>query len=377
MEFDIERLWALTEQVWREGLFGVDIGRILTALGIFIAFLILRRIFARIVLARIRALTEKTETTFDDALLGVLEGPLRIVPVVVGAFFAIDHLALDGAPAEVADNIVRSLVAFAIFWALFRAVTPLSILFQPLGRIVAPAMVDWLVKLLKGFVALIGAATVLEMWGIEVAPIIAGFGLFGVAVALGAQDLFKNLIAGLLILAERRFSVGHWVKVDGVVEGTVEKIGFRSTLIRRFDKAPVMVPNTQLSDNAVTNFSLMTYRRIYWVIGLEYRSTIEQLRTVRDGIEAYIEGNDDFVKPPDAARFIRVDSFNDSSIDVMVYCFTKTTVWGEWLEIKEAFALKVKAIVEAAGTSFAFPSTSLYVETLPEDRPEVFTPPSS
>ena len=376
MEFDIDRLWALTEQVWRDGVFGVDIGRVLTALGIFIAFLVIRRIFARVVLARVKKMTERTETTFDDALLGVLEGPLRIVPVVVGAFFAIDHLALEGAPAEVADNIVRSFVAFAIFWALFRAVTPLSILFQPLGRVVAPPMVDWLVKLLKAFVALIGVATILEMWGIEVAPIIAGFGLFGVAVALGAQDLFKNLIAGLLILAERRFSVGHWVKVDGVVEGTVEKIGFRSTQIRRFDKAPVLVPNAKLSDNAVTNFSLMTYRRIYWVIGLEYRSTIEQLRTVRNGIEDYIATNEDFVQPPDAARFVRIDSFNDSSIDVMVYCFTKTTNWGAWLEIKEAFALRVKDIVEGAGTGFAFPSTSLYVETLPEDRPEMFPPPS-
>lgn len=375
MEWDVERLWAITQAVWREGVFGVDVGRALTALGVFIAFLIVRRLFARVVLERLRRYAEETSSRFDDALIGVLDGPLRILPVVVGAFFAIDHLALAGAPAEVADNIVRSLVAFAIFWALFRAVDPLSVLFQPLGRIVAPAMVDWLVKLLKGMVALIGVASVLEMWGVEVAPIIAGFGLFGVAVALGAQDLFRNLIAGLLILAERRFAVGDWVKVDGVVEGVVEKIGFRSTMVRRFDKVPVMVPNAKFSDNAVTNFSMMTHRRIYWVIGLDYRATIEQLRAVRDGIENYLIGSDDFAGPPEAARFVRVDSFNDSSIDLMVYCFTKTTDWGAWLAIKEAFAFRIKAIVEAAGTGFAFPTTSLYVEALPDDRPEAFTPP--
>ena len=363
MDFDIDRLWALTQEVWNEGLFGVDIGRILTAFAIFAAFLVLRRVFVRFVLQRIRRWTEKTETTFDDALIDVLEGPLRIVPVVVGLFFAIDHLQLTDAPAEVADNVVRSLVAFSIFWGLFRAVDPISVLFQPLSRIVAPAMVDWL---LKGFVALVGGATVLELWGIEVAPIIAGFGLFGVAVALGAQDLFKNLIAGLLILAERRYAVGDWVKVDGVAEGTVEKIGFRSTVIRRFDKAPVMVPNAKLSDNAVTNFSHMTHRRIYWKVGLRYDATIEQLRTVRDGVENYLIGNDAFAGPPAAARFVRVDSFNDSSIDFMIYCFTKTTNWGEWLEIKEAFAMKIKAIVEAAGTDFAFPSTSVYVEMTPD-----------
>jgi MscS family membrane protein len=196
-----------------------------------------------------------------------------------------------------------------------------------------------------------------------------------VAVALGAQDLFKNLISGLLIIAERRFSPGDWVCVDGIAEGTVETIGFRSTLIRRFDKAPLYVPNAKLSDNAVTNFSAMTHRRIYWMIGVEYRTTVAQLRQIRDGIEQYVLGSADFAKPPEVATFVRVDRFSDSSIDIMLYCFTKTTVWGEWLAIKEELAYKIKEIVAAAGTSFAFPSQSVYVEDLPSEQPEVFVPP--
>ena len=122
-------------------------------------------------------------------------------------------------------------------------------------------MMDWLVKAVKAVLFFIGVATVLDVWGIKIGPIIAGFGLFGVAVALGAQDLFKNLISGILILGERRFMRGDWIKVDGVVEGTVENIGFRSTLVRRFDLAPVYVPNAKLSDGSVTNFSKMTFRR--------------------------------------------------------------------------------------------------------------------
>lgn len=212
---------------------------------------------------------------------------------------------------------------------------------------------------------LVAGATILQTWGVQVAPIIAGLGLFGVAVALGAQDLFKNLIGGVSILVERRFGMGDWILVDGVVEGTVEKIGFRSTLVRRFDKAPVYVPNQKLADNAVTNFSAMTYRRISWKIGLEYRTTVDQLRRIRDGIEDYIANNDAFVKPPLAARFVRVDSFADSSIDIMIYCFTHTIVWGEWLVAKEELATNVKRIVEDAGAGFAFPSRSIYVETMP------------
>jgi len=210
-----------------------------------------------------------------------------------------------------------------------------------------------------------------------VGPILAGLGLFGVAVALGAQDLFKNLIAGILIIAERRFNKGDWIRVDGVVEGTVEKIGFRSTMVRRFDKAPVYVPNASLSDNAVTNFTAMTHRRIYWHIGVEYRTTLEQLKTIRDKIEAYILDSQEFARPEDVATFVRIDRFSESSIDIMLYCFTNTTVWGEWLEIKERLAYAIKEIVEDAGAGFAFPSRSLYVETVPGETPELFVPPGA
>ena len=126
-----------------------------------------------------------------------------------------------------------------------------------------------------------GAMAILEIWGIAVGPLLAGLGLFGAAVALGAQDLFKNLIGGMTIIAEKRFQPGEWIRVDGVVEGVVEDIGFRSTKVRRFDKAPVHVPNAALSDAVVTNFSRMTHRRIKWKIGVVYNSTVEQLQIIR------------------------------------------------------------------------------------------------
>jgi MscS family membrane protein len=180
----------------------------------------------------------------------------------------------------------------------------------------------------------------------------------------------------MLILGEKRFRKGDWIRVEGVVEGTVENIGFRSTIIRRFDKAPVMVPNTNLSDTAVTNFSGMTHRRIYWKIGVEYRTTVDQLRQIRDEMEHYIVESPEFASPKDVSTFVRIDRFSDSSIDIMLYCFTKTTNWGEWLEIKEQLAFHIKQIVEGAGSGFAFPSQSLYIEAIPSERPELFVPPT-
>ena len=217
-------------------------------------------------------------------------------------------------------------------------------------------------RILKFLIFVIGAAAVLELWGIKVGPILAGLGLLSVAVALGAQDLFKNLISGILILLEKRFQNGDWIKVENIVEGVVEKIGFRSTLIRRFDSSPVMVPNFNFAENAVTNFSNMKSRRIYWTIGLEYRTTHDQLRIIRDQIEEYISSSGDFVKSSEQPLFVRLEKFSDSSIDILIYCFATTTVWGEWLKIKEELALKIKSIVEENNAGFAFPSQSIYVE---------------
>ena len=368
--------WALVVDVWKNDVAGTDMGRILAATGIFIGFLLVRKLFTQFILLWIKSVVKKTSTLLDDAAVSILEEPIRFIPVVLGVFFATQHLQLVGIYAEIADNAVRSLIAFAIFWGFVRVLRPISHLMTRLEKVFTPELVEWLIKAIRIAVMLIGAATILQIWGIQVAPIIAGAGLFGVAVALGAQDLFKNLIAGMLILGEKRFRKGDWIRVEGVVEGTVENIGFRSTIIRRFDKAPVMVPNTNLSDTAVTNFSGMTHRRIYWKIGVEYRTTVDQLRQIRDEMEHYIVESPEFVSPKDVSTFVRIDRFSDSSIDIMLYCFTKTTNWGEWLEIKEQLAFRIKQIVEGAGSGFAFPSQSLYIEAIPSERPELFVPPT-
>ena len=208
-------------------------------------------------------------------------------------------------------------------------------------------------------------------------PVIAGLGLFGVAVALGAQDLFKNLISGIMILMEKRFTVGDVILVSGEVEGVVEQIGFRSTLIRRFDSTPVMVPNYKFPEQSVTNYTRRHHRRIRWLIGLEYRTSIDQLKNIRDEINNLIEKDDNFAKNQNASFYVRVDSFSDSSIDMLVQTFTVTNEWAEFLKIKENLAVKIIEIVENNEAGFAFPSQSLYVEKLSDEKTEIFNPQST
>jgi MscS family membrane protein len=247
---------------------------------------------------------------------------------------------------------------------------------RALGMIGSPSMQDtmkdFLVKLTKFVVICLGGAAVFQEWGFNVAAVLGSLGLVGMAVALGAKDFIANLFAGLTIFLDRMFEKGNWIQTPDV-DGTVEDIGFRATKIRRFDKALVTIPNARLAGEALINFSRMTNRRIYWMIGLEYRTTKEQLRVIIQDISKFLNEDSEFETDPAKTKtFVFIDSFGASSIDVMLYCFTKTTNWGEWLRVKERLAYRVKEIVEGHGAAFAFPSASLYVENLPFGTPEQF-----
>jgi MscS family membrane protein len=373
VEFINEAIAYLSD-IFSRGAFGLTYGEITLALIILLFAIFIRGIFARTLVRGLARLADKSTNTYDDALVEAIAVPLKIVPVIIGAYIALQVVHIEGDAALVADNVLQSVVALAVFWTLSRAVNAFEFMFKGLKRTLSPTIVDWMVRAVQFILIVLGFGAVAEIWGIPVAPLIASLGVFGIAIGLAAQDLFKNLIAGTLILAEKRFVPGEWIKVDGVVEGTVERINFRSTLVRRFDKSPVFVPNSKLADNAVTNFSRMTHRRIKWVVGVEYRTTKEQLAYIRDEIEAWLWRDDRFAKPPHAALFVRINAFNDSSIDFLIYTFTNTTNWGEWLAIKEEFAIAVFEIIEASGSAFAFPSNTVYLQQ--QDAPEIITPPA-
>ena len=358
----LQAFWAEVINVWQMEVYGLQIDRLVTAVGLLLVFVLLRRLIAHFIVGFLKRLVSKTKSQFDDLALDALEQPLTFAPLAFGFFMAAQILGIDGDAANALNRFVRTLIAIMIFWGLMRLIDPLAYLLKPMERAFSPTLVSWVRKGLRGLFFFMAVIAVLTIWGIPVMPVLASFSLLSVAVALGAQDFFKNLIGGMLIIAEKRFRMGDWILVDGVVEGTVEKVDFRSTAVRRFDKALVNVPNATLSDRAVTNFSRMTHRRIYWKIGIEYSAKAAQLREIRDNLERYILESDDFAHPPEVSTFVRIDAFNASSIDIMLYCFTKTTDWGTWLEIKEQLALKIKDIVEAAGTDFAFPSQTIYVE---------------
>ena len=358
----LEKFTDLFLDVWNNGISGVNISEILIAITIFFFFLFLRGIFAKFVVKRHEKYVSKSTNKFDNSLVSSMEGPAKFFPIVLGFFIASTYLTVDGEGVLFIDKLNRSLITILIFWTFHQAIGPLSVLIKTVGDLLSKDLIDWIIKAIKILILILGLAAVLEIWGIKIGPVIAGLGLFGVAVALGAQDLFKNLISGILVLVERRFQVGDWIYVEDVIEGTVESIGFRSTVVRRFDKSLATIPNFQFAENAVINNTQITNRRISWVIGLEYRTTSEQLNNIKKEILNYIKSDKDFKTSDDVLLSVKIDQFAASSIDIKLICFTKTSNFKEWLNIKDKLAVEIKNIVERNKASFAFPSTSIYVE---------------
>ena len=358
----LENFKNLFIEIWQQGIAGINFTQIGVGIVIFLLFLLLRGLISNFILKRLQNYVDKTTNKFDDALVKASTGPIKFLPIVLGIFVASSYMEFDGKMLVFVDNINRSLITILIFWLIHQIVEPLTYLIRRVEELLSKDLLNWVVKANKILIIFFGFAATLDIWGIKIAPIIAGLGLFGVAVALGAQDLFKNLISGVLVLVEKRFKIGDWIYVEGIIEGIVERIGFRSTVIRKFDKSIATIPNSSFAENAVVNISETTNWRISWIITLQYNSTIDQLKNIRDQIEKYIENNKDFKIGEDTEHAVRIDKFSDSSIDLYVRCFTKTNEWGEWLKVKERLAVEVKKIVENNGASFAFPSTSIYVE---------------
>ena len=356
----LENFKSLFLSVWDRGILGVDIFQILVGIGIFLIFLIFRGIMSKVIIKRLESIAKRTTNKLDDSFVAAMEGPARFLPIVLGFFIASYYMSFSEDGRAIVDTINRTLITIFIFWVIHQIIEPISYILSGLDKVLTRELIGWIVKSLKILIFILGLAAVLELWGIKIGPIIAGLGLFGVAVALGAQDLFKNLISGILVLVEKRFKIGDWILVEGIIEGIVEKIGFRSTVLRKFDKSLAIIPNFQFAENAVINISETTNWRIDWAITLQYDTTVDQLKKIRNEIEDHIKKSDDFDKAVGIA--VRVEKFSDSSIDMRVRCFTTSNSFATWLEVKEKLAIEIKQIVEGNSAAFAFPSQSIYIE---------------
>jgi len=358
----LENFYIQISEVIEKGVFGINLIDILIIFFFIIFALFVRGIFANLIVSKVRKLVKKTVTQIDDHLFDSLIPPFKLLPIVLVFLGITLYFDIDSTLGLYFQKINNTLSTIFVFWLIHQSLIPFSDFFLKLEKILSKALALWLIRSIKYLIIFLGIVAVLEVWGIKIGPVIAGLGLFGVAVALGAQDLFKNLISGIMILLEKRFQIGDTISVPGYTEGTVEHIGFRSTLIKKFDSTPITIPNYIFAEAPILNYTNRRYRRINWTIGLTYDSSIEKIQEFINLIDGFIKSSKDFISNDDFKVLIKLDKYNDSSIDILIYCFTSTNDWETYLKIKENLAFKVKKTVEDLKLNFAFPSQSIYVE---------------
>ena len=327
--------------------------------------MVTRSLFNTYLIDKIAKFAESSESTLDDEIVESLRGPLGLIPVAFGLYLITAYLPFTGSLDLIATNLVKMVVIYTIFSAFSNLTKPLlSVIGE--SSWLTPAMSTWLSRVAGFLIWIVAITMMLDIWGIEIGPIIAGLGLFSVAVALGAQDMFKNIIAGIFIISEKRFQPGDRIRLGSGLHGIVESIGFRSTTVRLLDTSPVFVPNTDLSDTQVTNHQDMNYRRLFWTINLVYSSTAEQLENICKDIQEYINSMNGAIQNPGQENFVKVSELGSSSIDLTILCYLEVVSFTEYSQIKQDLVFKIMKTVEKHGSAFAFPSRSIYIENQSE-----------
>ena len=340
----------------------VSLQRVVLALFVFLLIYSLRQLFSKLGMKLLRKITGYTKTTFDDHIIDILEPPARFMFIIVGIWLAFEILELPETSKELIRHVNRSLFAIVIIWTAYRASEIVSQFIKHMSMKTESVLDDQLVlfvgKFLRVGIIAIGTMILVREWGYDIAGLVAGLGLGGLAFALAARDMVANLFGSITILMDRPFGIGDWIETPHV-EGTVEDIRLRSTHVRTFANALVAVPNSVLANDAIINWSRMGKRRITFKLGVTYDSTRKQIEETVNKIKEMLKNHTDVHQK---TIFVYFTDFGDSAVEIFLYFFTKTINWQEYLSVRQDVNLKIMEILEGMGMKIAFPSSSIYIE---------------
>ena len=348
---------------FREQFFNIPLGNIIGAFFSFFFFLVLRKLFANLVINVLHPFTKTTKINYDERIILALKGPLTFLFIIIGIrlFFALLFLE-----TEFINMIINSMIAYNVFWAIMELTYALrGLVYRFTARFnpeLSHEMGNFILAFIRGIIIAVGLGVVLQVWGINVAGLVAGLGIGGLAFALAAKDTAANLFGSIALLFDKSIRIGEWIKI-GEVEGVVEDIGMRTTKIRSFGKSLIMLPNQMIANSPIQNFSRRGVRRIKMTIGLTYNTNSQQIENILAEIRTMLRSHEGIAQKE--TMLVNFTSFDDSSLGIFIYTFTNTANWAKYMDIKEDINLKIMKIVEENNSSFAFPSQSLYVESLP------------
>lgn len=336
----------------------IQIGLVIFATAI--ADLAIRQAFIRF-----ERRAQETDRIWDDALSAGSRLPVRLAVWLIGITFAIELIDEDVRTTifDFAPGFRDISLILLIAWALIRSVRGIEKNLvdkwyqeeEPIDQ----TTVDAVSKLIRATIMVTAGLVILQTLGFTLTSLLAFGGIGGLALGFAAQDLLSNFFGGLTIYLERPFKVGDWVRSpDREIEGAVEVIGWRRTVIRTFDLRPLYVPNSVFNQVSLENPSRMLHRRIFEIIGVRY-DDFNVVKPIVDDIRTMLEQHEEITL--DRTLIVNFTEFSESSLDIFIYCFTKTKVWTEFHGIKEDILLRIGTIIQAHGAEIAYPTRTLHV----------------
>lgn len=340
--------------------FDVELWQWVGVLGLLFVAWLLSWVFATAVVKLLAALTTRTSSTVDDRVLHLVRNPARLL---LGVLLFHAGTALLGLSPDARATLVafeRAVVVVAVAWLFLQLIDLSALSMQErmsrrdpgAAALLAPGR-----KSARALIVVLAGLFLLDNLGFNVAALIAGLGVGGIAVALAAQKTVENLFGGVSVMLDRPVRVGDFCRFGDKV-GTVEEIGLRSTRIRTLDRTVITVPNAEFSSLQIENFAKRDRIRLLATVGVRYETTPEQLRYILAQLREMLLAHPKIDKDPLRVRFV---NFGAYSLDLELYAYARTSDWSEFLGIREDIFLRVMDVVEQAGSGFAFPSSTMYL----------------
>lgn len=361
----IDRLPEWSQNEW----LGVEIWQYLAVFIWLLLGIVLRKIFEFILDNYIRTITKKTRFTWDDDLLDGVERPAGFIFLMTFFIISYTNLQLSVTVNMYLSAVLEIAISVGFVWLFYNLADVfakyLSVITSKTENKLDDQLVPLIRKTLRFFIVVMGVILILQNNGYNVASLIAGLGIGGLAVALAAKDTLANFFGSITIFADRPFKIGDWIKVGGV-EGVVEEVGFRTTRVRTFYNSLVSVPNSQVATTDIDNYGMRQYRRLRTVLNLTYSTSPEQMEAFVEGIKGIIKANKHFRQDFYEVHF---NSFGAHSLDVLIYVFFDVPDWSTELQQRHNFFLEILRLAKELGVEFAFPTQTLHVDSFYKDQP--------
>ncbi|WP_068783050.1 mechanosensitive ion channel family protein [Paenibacillus phocaensis] len=335
------------------------------AIGIVAIFAVLSKGFVKLAFSLLDR--NKSAATDRGALWRqVLERPFRWLFILIGLELGLKYLLPRSWEIAIGlDPLFRSGVIALIGWGMYILSAQSSVMLEGLSRKIrlddGSMLIPFLSKVLRIIVVLLTVTLIGAEWGFSINGLVAGMGLGSLAVALAAKDTLGNIIGGIVIILEKPFAKGDWI-LTPTAEGVVEDITFRSTKIRTFADAVITVPNASLADQPITNWSQMGKRRVSFTLGVALDSDRERLSVAIARIEQLLRNHEE-IDP--GTILVKFTDFNESSLGIFIYYFTRSTVWAEYLTARQKMNLAFMQVLEEEGIKLAYPAHRVMLEAAP------------